>query len=108
MRNEQELKRSHANGFGGSDAKMFAKIGTKGIESLSTTEKKDNEIKLMEALKKKSVQTFDKDMLAIHNGNGAWINKKRIIEELKELKEKILKCHDLYVIDLLINKIEKL
>ena len=31
---------SHANGFGGSDAKMFAKIGTKGIESLSTTEKK--------------------------------------------------------------------
>ena len=34
------MKRSHANGFGGSDAKMFAKIGTKGIESLSTTEKK--------------------------------------------------------------------
>lgn len=40
MRNNEELKRSHANGFGGSDAKMFAKIGTKGIESLSTTEKK--------------------------------------------------------------------
>ena len=40
MRNDEELKRSHANGFGGSDAKMFAKIGTKGIESLSTTEKK--------------------------------------------------------------------
>lgn len=40
MRNNEELRRSHANGFGGSDAKMFAKIGTKGIESLSTTEKK--------------------------------------------------------------------
>ena len=40
MRNNEELKRSHANGFGGSDAKMFAKIGTKGIESLSTTENK--------------------------------------------------------------------
>ena len=40
MRNNEELKRSHANGFGGSDAKMFAKIGAKGIESLSTTEKK--------------------------------------------------------------------
>ena len=40
MRNNEELRRSHANGFGGSDAKMFAKIGMKGIESLSTTEKK--------------------------------------------------------------------
>ena len=40
MRNNEELKRSHANGFGGSDAKMFAKIGARGIESLSTTEKK--------------------------------------------------------------------
>ena len=40
MRNNEELKKSHANGFGGSDAKMFAKIGTRGIESLSTTEKK--------------------------------------------------------------------
>lgn len=40
MRDNEELKRSHANGFGGSDAKMFAKIGTRGIESLSTTEKK--------------------------------------------------------------------
>ena len=40
MRNNEELRISHANGFGGSDAKMFAKIGTKGIESLSTTEKK--------------------------------------------------------------------
>ena len=40
MGDNEELKRSHANGFGGSDAKMFVKIGTKGIESLSTTEKK--------------------------------------------------------------------
>jgi hypothetical protein len=40
MRNNEELKISHASGFGGSDAKMFAKIGTRGIESISTTEKK--------------------------------------------------------------------
>lgn len=40
MRDYEELKRSHTQGFGGSDAKMFAKIGMKGIESLSTTEKK--------------------------------------------------------------------
>ena len=40
MRNNEELKRSHANGFGGSDAKMFAKIGHVGIGALSTTEKK--------------------------------------------------------------------
>lgn len=40
MRNNEELKRSHANGFGGSDAKMFAKIGENGIESLSTTDTK--------------------------------------------------------------------
>ena len=40
MRNNEELKRSHANGFGGSDAKMFAKIGANGIESLSTTDTK--------------------------------------------------------------------
>ena len=31
MRNNEELRRSHANGFGGSDAKMFAKIGHVGI-----------------------------------------------------------------------------
>lgn len=40
MRNNEELRRSHANGFGGSDAKMFAKIGHVGIGALSTTEKK--------------------------------------------------------------------
>ena len=40
MRNNEELKRSHASGFGGSDAKMLAKIGINGIESLSTTERK--------------------------------------------------------------------
>ena len=40
MRNQDELLKSHANGFGGSDANMFAKIGTNGIDSLSTTEKK--------------------------------------------------------------------
>ena len=54
MRNNEELKRSHANGFGGSDAKMFAKIGTKGIESLSTTEKK----RILVALGKMDAEDF--------------------------------------------------
>lgn len=67
----------------------------------------DNETKLLEALKKTSSSTFDKDTLSIHYGDGIWINKKIILEELKELKEKILTYHDLYVIDQLINKIEK-
>ena len=54
MRNNEELKKSHANGFGGSDAKMFAKIGTKGIESLSTTEKK----RILVALGKMEAEDF--------------------------------------------------
>ena len=54
MRNDEELKRSHANGFGGSDAKMFAKIGAKGIESLSTTEKK----RILVALGKMEAEDF--------------------------------------------------
>ena len=48
------MRRSHANGFGGSDAKMFAKIGTKGIESLSTTEKK----RILVALGKMEAEDF--------------------------------------------------
>lgn len=54
MRNNEELRRSHANGFGGSDAKMFAKIGMKGIESLSTTEKK----RILVALGKMEAEDF--------------------------------------------------
>lgn len=54
MRDNEELKKSHANGFGGSDAKMFAKIGTKGIESLSTTEKK----RILVALGKMEAEDF--------------------------------------------------
>ena len=54
MRDNEELKRSHANGFGGSDAKMFAKIGTKGIERLSTTEK----MRILVALGKMEADDF--------------------------------------------------
>lgn len=54
MRNNEELRRSHANGFGGSDAKMFAKIGMKGIESLSTNEKK----RILVALGKMEAEDF--------------------------------------------------
>ena len=73
-----------------------------------------NETKLFETLKKASSTTFDKNpfldknTLAIHYGDCTWINKKRIVEDLKELKEKILACRNLYAIDLLIEKIEKL
>lgn len=54
MRNNEELRRSHAQGFGGSDAKMFAKIGTKGVDSLSTTEKK----RILVALGKMEAEDF--------------------------------------------------
>lgn len=54
MRNEQELMTSHAAGFGGSDAKMFAKIGHVGISALSTTEKK----RILVALGKMQAEPF--------------------------------------------------
>ena len=69
----------------------------------------DNEQKLFDALKKASAPVLDKDnTLAIHYGDGAWIKKQLIIEELNKLNEAILKYHDLYVIDQLIEKIKKL
>src|SRR5574344_772473 len=40
MVTQEEIKRSHTQGFGGSDAKMFAKIGRYGVDALSTTEVK--------------------------------------------------------------------
>ena len=54
MRNQDELLKSHAAGFGGSDAKMFAKIGHVGISALSTTEKK----RILVALGKMKPETF--------------------------------------------------
>ena len=54
MRNQDELLKSHATGFGGSDAKMFAKIGHVGISALSTTEKK----RILVALGKMQPETF--------------------------------------------------
>lgn len=54
MRNQDELLKSHAAGFGGSDAKMFAKIGHVGISALSTTEKK----RILVALGKMQPETF--------------------------------------------------
>ena len=69
----------------------------------------DNEQKLFEALKKASAPVLDKDnTLAIHYGDGAWINKQKMIEDLIDLKERILTYHDLYVVDQLIEKIKKL
>lgn len=54
MVQQDEIKRSHTQGFGGSDAKMFAKIGEKGIESLSTTDTK----RILMVLGKLPVETF--------------------------------------------------
>lgn len=71
----------------------------------------DNETKLLEGLKKASASSpfLDKDnTLVIHYGDGTWINKQLIIEELNKLNEAILKYRDLYVIDQLIEKIKKL
>lgn len=68
----------------------------------------DNETKLLEALKKTSSPFLDKNTIAIHYGDAAWINKQRMLEDLKDLKERVLTFHDLYVIDQLIEKIEKL
>ena len=55
MKNQQELKETHATGFGGTDARMFAKIGREGIEALSTTEKK----RILQALGRFEPTTFD-------------------------------------------------
>lgn len=71
----------------------------------------DKKTNLFDALKKVSADSspfLDKNTLAIHYGDVTWINKQRMIEDLKELKEKILACRNLYAIDLLIEKIEKL
>lgn len=68
----------------------------------------DNEQKLFDTLKKTSATTFDKDTLAIHYGDGVWINKQKMLEDLEELKEKILTYHDLHVINLLIEKLNNL
>ena len=38
MKEKEELKRSHECGFGGSDAAMFYKIGTRGADVLSNTD----------------------------------------------------------------------
>ena len=40
MTHKAEIIQSRLGGFGGSDAKMFLKVGRKGIESLSETDKK--------------------------------------------------------------------
>ena len=54
MVQQEEIKRSHTQGFGGSDAKLFAKIGEKGIESLSTTDTK----RILMVLGKLPLETF--------------------------------------------------
>lgn len=40
MTHQQEIEQSRVGGFGGSDAKMFYKIGLKGLSALSATDKK--------------------------------------------------------------------
>ena len=40
MKHQQEIEQSRIGGFGGSDAKMFYKVGLKGLSALSETDKK--------------------------------------------------------------------
>lgn len=40
MTHQQEIEQSRVGGFGGSDAKMFYKVGLKGLSALSATDKK--------------------------------------------------------------------
>ena len=40
MIHQQEIEQSRVGGFGGSDAKMFYKVGLKGLSALSATDKK--------------------------------------------------------------------
>jgi hypothetical protein len=54
MVTQEEIKRSHTQGFGGSDAKMFAKIGRYGVDALSTTEVK----RVLMVLGKMEYQSF--------------------------------------------------
>lgn len=68
----------------------------------------DNESKLLKAIKESKEPFLNKDTIAIHYGDCTWINKQRMLRDLEELKEKILTYRDLYVIDQLIKKIEKL
>lgn len=55
MKNQQEVSDTHAKGFGGSDAKIFVKIGTQGVDVLSPTEKK----RIMVALGRMQDTTFE-------------------------------------------------
>ena len=55
MVTQQELIESHNKGFGGSDAKMLAKIGRNGIESLSTTDIK----RVLQILGRYEAKPFD-------------------------------------------------
>lgn len=54
MITQQELIESHRSGFGGSDAKMFAKIGKYGVDSLSMTEAR----RIMQVLGKVDMPTW--------------------------------------------------
>lgn len=54
MVQQEEIKRSHTQGFGGSDAKMFAKIGRFGVDALSITEVK----RVLMVLGKMEYETF--------------------------------------------------
>ena len=40
VQHQSEIERTRVGGFGGSDAKMFYKIGLKGLSALSNSDKK--------------------------------------------------------------------
>ena len=72
MTHKAEIIQSRLGGFGGSDAKMFLKVGRKGIESLSETDKKRIAVALGQIPYQ---ETFTSKAMEAGNEFEAWIAK---------------------------------
>lgn len=68
--NKQEIIATRKGGFGGSDAKMFYKVGQKGIEALSDTDKRRIAVALGQV---EHVETFTSDAMEAGNEFEAWL-----------------------------------
>lgn len=67
---KQEIIATRKGGFGGSDAKMFYKVGQKGIEALSDTDKRRIAVALGQV---EHVETFTSDAMEAGNQFEAWL-----------------------------------
>lgn len=84
--NKQEIIKSRVGGFGGSDAKMFYKVGLKGIESLSETDKRRIAVALGQA---EFVENFTSEAMDAGNKFEKWLGEKLNIYENLESNFKI-------------------